>query len=190
MSDKHEDLVLAFHGGYTYALVRSQHCTFSVFGGPYGGKIGGKRFGPSHLHHIACLAGYHCGLTFGDLPLLYGMRYDGCQLTYKVGGYSNITVLEMSPRKSSADWPYVNYPAILPYVPLEVGKRKKQSWRKFAEAFPNLPDDQPCELVVVVPPPLTTGVSLWGPQGDATRVAIVFECNVEAEQVTAYNVCD
>jgi hypothetical protein len=117
------------------------------------------------------------------------MHYDGCTLKYKFG-YYQIKILELSPTRSSDNWPYENYPAILPYIPLGVEKRKKQSWGKFAEAFPNLPDDQPSDLVVVVPPPFTTGVSLWGPTGDAAGVAIVFECEVEAAQVTAYNVCD
>jgi hypothetical protein len=52
-----------------------------------------------------------------------------------------------------------------------------------------MPEEQPAELVAVVPPPATIGVSLWGRTGDAEQVAVVFECDLDAKEVTAYNVC-
>src|SRR5262249_22785782 len=144
-------------------------------------------------HHIARLSLNHIPALEAryvyvfDLPLLYGMRYGGCNLKYQFED-NDITVLDLNPKKTSKDLPYKDYPPILPYVPLEVGKRKKQSWRQFAAEFPNMPDDQPSELVVVVPPPMTLGVSLWGRAGDAEGVAIVFECDLDAKRVAAYNV--
>jgi hypothetical protein len=189
-----ENLVLAFYHNATYALVRAVNPYSAIFGGPPEYSVAGKSYGPCRLHHIASLG---CSFLqgalgrsdlFANVPLVYGMCYDGCRLRYQYG-YGKITILELNPRKSSEGWPYPDYPAILPYCPLALGERKKMPWRKFIGRFPNMPDQQPTELVVVVPPPMTLGVSLWGPTGDAEGVAIVFECDLETQQVSAYNVC-
>jgi hypothetical protein len=189
-----ETLVLAFDGIATYSFGRTEKHASSVFGGPMECEITGKRFGPFRLHHIARLSenqlpvlGSHRYVF--ELPLIYGMCYGGCRLAYQFEERYDITVLNLSPKKPSDDWPYKDYPPILPYVPLAVTKRKKQSWSQFAAEFPNMPVDQPSDLVVVVPPPMTVGVSLWGREGDAEGVAIVFECDLDAKRVTAYNVC-
>jgi hypothetical protein len=186
-----EVLVLAFDGGATYSFVRQEKYSWSVFGGPNESRVIGKRFGPVQLHQIARLSSSHFPTledTYVSLPLLYGMRYGGGSLTYQFEG-NDLTVLEMSQTKPSDDFPYKDYPSVLPYVPLKVAKRKKQSWRQFAAQFPNMPDDQSSDLIVVVPPPMTIGVSMWGPMGDAEGVSIVFECDVKAKRVQAYNVC-
>ncbi|MFL5245564.1 MAG: hypothetical protein ACJ8FY_26000 [Gemmataceae bacterium] len=86
---------------------------------------------PNRLHHIARLNHKHLSILgppryVFDLPLLYGMSYSGVDLTYKFE-HSDISVL-VSPGKLADDWPYRDYPPILPYVPLAVTKRKKQSW--------------------------------------------------------------
>lgn len=123
-----------------------------------------------------------------DLPLVYGMCYGGAGLTYKFE-FGDLTVLEMEATKPSDDFPYAHFPAILPFVPLAVSEQKKQSWRQFNAPYPNLPDDQPSDLIVVVPPPMTIGVSLWGREGDAEGVTLVFECDLKLKRVKAYNVC-
>jgi hypothetical protein len=64
----------------------------------------------------------------------------------------------------------------------------ESSYAEFAEAFPNMPESQPTELVVVVPTPATLGVSLWGKGGD--NVIILFECNLPDQMVYASNRCD
>jgi hypothetical protein len=188
-----EILILAFDGSETYSFVRQEKHSFSVFGGPSESKIIGNRFGSVRLHQIARLNHNHLptlGTTYAfDLPLHYAMCYGGDgDVTYQFE-HDDITILEMSQKKPGYDFPYQNYPALLPYVPLAVAKRKKQSWRQFAAQFPNMPDDQPSDLIVVVPPPMTLGVSLWGRWGDAEGVSIVFECNLKGKRVKAYNVC-
>jgi len=116
------------------------------------------------------------------------MCYDGCRLKYQYD-YGRITILDLKPSTSSEAWPYHDYPAIFPYCALALGERKNESWSDFAGGFPNMADEQPAELVAVVPPPMTVGVSLWGRTGDAEGVAIVFECYIDANQVSSYNVC-
>jgi hypothetical protein len=186
-----EVLVLAFDGSATYSFVRQEKQSFSVFGGPNEGKVVGKRFRNVQLHQIACLSPNHLptlGAYISDLPLLYGLRYGGGGLTYQFK-YDDITILEMDQKKPSDDFPYKHYPLLLPFVPLAVAKRKKQSWHQFATQFPNMPDNQPSDLVVVVPPPMTLGVSVWGKWGDAEGVCMVFECDLKSKRVKAYNVC-
>lgn len=187
-----ETLLLAFDGSATYSFSRAEKHSFSVFGGPRECKIRGKRPVPDQLHYIARLN--HNDLPIlgppryvFDLPLLYGLRYSGGNLAYRFEN-SDISVL-VSPGTFTEDWPYRDYPTLLPYVPLAVANRKKQSWRQFAAEFPNMKDEQPSDLVVIVPPPATIGVSLWGRPGDAEGVAMVFECDLKEQKVTAYNVC-
>lgn len=187
-----EVLLLAFDGSATYSFVRHEKQSFSVFGGPNESKIVGKRFGTVQLHQIARLSAGHLPTLrdtyVSDLPLHYGLRYDGGGISYHFEG-NDITVLEMEHKKPSDDFPYKDYPVLLPFVPLAVAKRKKQSWRQFASQFPNMPDDQPSDLIVVVPPPMTLGVSVWGKWGDAEGVSMVFECDLKTQRIRAYNVC-
>lgn len=97
--------------------------------------------------------------------------------------------MELQPKKSAKSFPYDDYPRILPYVPLQLSNKERMSYAKFAAPFSNMPDTQSAELIVVVPPPATIGVSLWGKWGDAEGVAIVFECDLSSKTVQAYNVC-
>ena len=187
-----ETLIIAFDGSATYSFGRAEQRSFSVFGGPMDHKVSGKKSAFYRLHHIARL-NHNLLPILGppryvfDLPLLYGICYDAGTFTYQFEHY-DITVLD-GPDKPADDYPYRDFPPLLPYVPLAVTKRKKQSWRAFAADFPNMKDDQPSELVVVIPPPMTIGVSLWGREGDAEGVAMVFECDLNAKKITTYNVC-
>lgn len=188
-----EPLVLVFRECVVYSLVRAAKHTFSCFGGPLEMSVTGRRLGRRPLHKIAHISDQHVPLSgssryVSDIPLIYGMRYSGCSLKYKFK-FREINILELDPPQSSEDWPYKGYPKILPYAPLELGARNETSWTVFADAFPNLPKQQPTELVAVVPPPMTMGVSLWGADGDAEGVAIVFEVDLDANKVAAYNVC-
>ena len=81
------------------------------------------------------------------------------------------------------------YPTLLPYVPLTVREPRSATWEEFSRDYPNMPDEQPEELVAVVPPPMSVGMSLWGRSGDAEGVVIVFECDLDAREVIAYNLC-
>ena len=187
-----ENLVHVFCEGVHLSLARSDQFSWSWFGGPSRGEVRGKGFEPRRLHHIATVHAAHVtqpapGRHTGSVPLLYGMRFDGCRLRYRFDG--DVTVTKIAPRKPSADWPYRDYPALLPYVPLSVARRSKTTWRRFAASAPNLPVAQPADLVALVPPPVTLGVSLWRSDGDLEGVTIVFECDLKAQTVDAYNVC-
>ena len=186
-----ETMILAFDGKSSYSFSRADKQAASVFGGPMEYKISGKRPVPDRLHLVARLSANDLPILGShyvfDLPLLYGLRYSDGNLAYQFE-HTNIEV-HVSPGKLTEDWPYRHYPTLLPYIPMAVTNRKKQSWRQFAAEFPNMKDSQPAELVVICPCPMTTGVSLWGREGDAEGVAMVFECDLEEKKVTTYNVC-
>jgi hypothetical protein len=188
-----EQLVLAYYDGTIFSFERAQSHSPSVFGGPMMTKVSGIEHGPKPLHMIARLAGAHFGLpsksNLFDVPLIYGMCYDGCGVEYRVDSVGNIELLRLSPTQSSDDWPYLHYPPLLPYVPLQIGATRRCSYTEFAEPFPNMPDQQQSELVVVVPPPATLGVSLWG-AGDVDDVVILFECYLEDSVVYVSNLID
>jgi hypothetical protein len=187
-----ETLILAFDGRTTYSFCRAEKHSFSTFGGPREYSIAGKPPGPDQPHYIARL-NFNDLPILGppsyvfDLPLLYALRYTNGTLSYKFENY-DISILE-NRGTFSEDWPYCDYPTLLPYIPVAVAKQKKQSWQRFAAEFPNMKDKQPCDLVVIVPALMTIGVSLWGRSGDAEGVAMVFECDLKERKVITYNVC-
>jgi hypothetical protein len=187
-----EQLVFAYCDGTIFSFERSQTHSESVFGGPMNAEPSGIEHGPKPLHMIARLGSLHLPVLgrhhLREIPLIYGMCYDGCSIEYRIDVGSKIELRELRPTRSSEDWPYLNFPLLLPYVPLQIGETRRCSYAEFAEAFPNMPDAQPAELVVAVPPPATLGVSLWG-IGDDDNVTILFECDLADRVVAASNLC-
>src|SRR5258708_4446893 len=117
-----ENLVLIFHDNVTYMLLRAVNQCLADFGGPLEYEFAGQRYGPRRLHQIASLWSSLLRLLgrsdqFTEIPLVYGMCYDGCRLKYQYDS-GKIRILELNPTKSSESWPYHDYPAILPYYPL------------------------------------------------------------------------
>ncbi|MBI1325459.1 hypothetical protein GC170_20025 [bacterium] len=197
-----EILAYVFYAGKAAALVRSPTHQFSRFGGPCGVSFESPAL-PSPLHHVATI-GPDClkqKLAFDGkrlidiippgnygIPLFYGFSYSGCDLRYALG-LQGVELSSIDPKSADPDWPYRHYPTLLPYFPLEVAEVRKLSWKKFAGLAENLPDEQPAEIVVLVPPPATVGYSMWGPDGDGERVTLVFEIEPKIRSVHAYNVC-
>jgi hypothetical protein len=122
-----------------------------------------------------------------DIPLIYGMCYEGCEVEYRVDG-NHVEIRRMIPAESSDHWPYLHYPALLPYVPLRLAETRHCSWAEFAEPFRNTPELQPTDLVAVVPAPATMGVSLWGSGGDGD-VILLFACDLADRVVYASSRC-
>src|SRR6516164_10672718 len=119
MLHESENLMLVFHNDSSYKLVRDADECLGFFGGPLEYKIAGRRYGPRRLHQIASLLSRFLRELgrrddYTEIPLIYGMCYDGCRLKYHYDG-NKVTILEMSPTKSSEGWPYDDYPAMLPY---------------------------------------------------------------------------
>ena len=133
--------------------------------------------------HIPALNGHR----LVELPLLYGLHYDGCQLDYRINIGHHVEVLAITPATSLDDWPYPNFPPLLPYMPLRLDDTfRRVSYDEFAGRFPNMPAKQSADLMVAVPPPATIGLSLWG-GGDGDGVTILFECDLKENRVSATN---
>jgi hypothetical protein len=187
-----EALVYAFHDDRLYTFERAERYSPSKFGGPLCVKILGQPFGPKPLHLIASLGGWHIPSLndhqLVELPLVYGLNYDGCRIDYRVRFGHTIELLDIRPADSSEDWPYPYFPTLLPYVPLRLEDTcQRTNYDAFASRFPNMPEQQPAELIVAVPPPATIGLSLWS-GADADEVTIVFACALKEKMVNAYNV--
>lgn len=192
--DAAEEIVFAHHAGTTTAFVRGGSTAGSSFGGPVSVRISGAHFGPHQLHQIGLIvfSDLHPALppaSYGALPLLYGMAFDGCDLSYRISG-GEIDLDFITPNLSSDDWPYENYPTELPLLPLTVSRTWVESWDEFrAAVIPNLNEWATPKVTIVVPPPKTLGVSLWGPEGDAEGATIVFQYSHEHSSVRAFNLC-
>jgi hypothetical protein len=185
-----ERLVFVYFNGTAFSFGRAHEHSLSVFGGPVEYDVSGIAHGPEPLHMVARLSAVDLRgpkKPLFDIPLIYGMCYDGCELEYRVDG-RHIDIRRMSPTESSGHWPYPHYPALLPYVPLKLGETRPCSYAEFAEPFSNMPESQPTELVAVVPSPATLGVSLWGWAGDGD-VILLFECDLADRTIYASNRC-
>jgi len=189
-----EPLVIVHHAGQSISLDRVEEHSFSVFGGPNELEVRCTSL-PRSLHQIAWLNHnqLQCCLAppryIWDLPLLHPMRYSGGTLRYRFSREAIEVLDELEPSEASDTWPYVGFPDLLPCYPLEVVSVVAEDWPSFARRAPNLPEEQPSELVALVPPPQGLGFTLWGRSGDAEGVTIVFECNLPEKVVTTYNVC-
>jgi hypothetical protein len=186
-----EPLVFAFHNQTLYRFERADQRTASFFGGPLRVEFSGQPFGPKPLHLIACLSSLHIPALskpfLTSLPLIYGMHYGGCELSYRVMSHCKLEILRMTPTSSLEDWPYPNFPPLIPFVPLRLHDTPRPaSYDEFTDRFPDMPAE-PAELIVAVPPPATVGLSFWN-DGDLDGVTIVFECDLKNKEVRAYNV--
>lgn len=184
-----EALLLVHHDGTTTFFGASRASSASWFGGPRVLAQLGARCGPKPLHAIATLSHVHVpALRAASLPLVYGLAYDACELRYRCEG-DELHVESVLPERSSEDWPYPEYPALLPYVPLQPIERSREPWSEFRARFGSDAREPIAPLVALVPPPATIGHSLWGPEGDAEGVTIVFACAPAERRVHAFNVC-
>ena len=183
----------AFYGGHAHFYERDVRYSPSYFGGPTSIRFSGLRHGPKRLHHIVTLNWDAIpGVEdhgFSDISLFYGMCYSGCTMSYQMTESLRFRLLELQPRKSSADWPYSKYPDLLPYVPLRLARRVGCSPERFREFLIQRGEINSKEVVVVIPPMFDLGMSLWGPSGDAEGVQVVFHLDLETRTVRAYNEC-
>jgi hypothetical protein len=98
-----EPLVFAFHADTLYTFEPAVRGSASRFGGPPPAQIYGQPFGPRPLHLITSLGARHIPALgecyFGALPLIYGMYYDGCMLSYHVEISHKVKLLHIQPQR-------------------------------------------------------------------------------------------
>ena len=125
-----------------------------------------------------------------QLPLLYGLVYDGCEMTYEVLSNNSIRMIELSPSTSSDGWPYPDYPLFFQSVNLEIGLSNAANEESIDELTWWLFDEtKPSDIWVNVPSNDDFGVSLWGSEGDSMGVELVFRIDPETRIVTVKNEC-
>ncbi len=156
-------------------------------------RVEGNSTGNPNLHLLVTLDANDPKLelpsSLGELPLLYGFTYDGCELAYTVLPNGVVRVDRLMPNRPSDDWPYPDYPAALPEIPFDLDAGAAISgtdasgvtWQGIEEPW--------ADFAVIVPPSPTYGVSLWGPEGDSERVLVVFSIVTSTLQVSARNQC-
>jgi hypothetical protein len=186
-----ETLVYAYHDNKICEFERADQNSASVFGGPMPSKVTGQAFGPKPLHRIACLHRLDIralsAANVRELPLVFGMHFDGCQLCYRVKDRDEIEILQITPTTSLDDWPYENFPPLIPYVPLRLKDSPRDTtYGEFAARFPDIPNES-AELIVCVPEPATIGLSFWG---DWHNVTIIFQCDLQKREVTSIAMTD
>ena len=165
------------------------------FGGPLGLEVRGARARSALLHRVLTLSLTDplLGLSMeglNELPLVYGLRHDGCRLRYRVTSGRQIELIELTPASPAKSWPYSKYPPKFP--------ERRFALRNDGAIEPEQVDEltwqgveriDPADgIVAIVPPSKKYGVSLWG-SGDAEQVQVVFEFDLRARTVTAYNQC-
>lgn len=188
-----DDILFVHYAGWTTAFVQANVESASKFGGTIDHSLSGAPLGPSRLHQIGFVAFSDLepsvSKPFAGLPLIYGLTFDGCDMSYRVAE-GTIDIEFITPDRSADDWPYERYPSQLPAVPLVKARSCSESWGEFRDRLiPNLNELATSKITVVVPPPKALGFSLWGPEGDGEGVSIVFQYDLEGDSVRAFNLC-
>jgi hypothetical protein len=150
------------------------------FGGALDLAITGEPHGPYPLHRIMTIdltddrLGVGDPQNFGQLPLVFGMRYEASELRYEVESSASIKLkwpCEAGP-SSPDDWPYDEYPDALP----RLGLRFLDPSPCKLEAVSDLTHQginfaEPDEMIVIVPSTKDyAGTSLWGKSGCGVQI--------------------
>src|SRR6185436_8764787 len=77
------------------------------------------------------------------IPLFYGFTFDACELSYELVSSSKVSLLDLSPAGPSSEFPYPDYPATFPRIPLRLGSQRRMTYADFSHAYPNLEEKQP-----------------------------------------------
>jgi hypothetical protein len=193
MSLRSENYPYVFFQGKVTTFQPSTKFRFTFFGGPSDLRTEGVAIGPRALHQVLTLHTRDLGPSAvkleTDLTFKYGLAYDGCYLEYKTL-YRAIEIVKMEPSKSSDDWPYADYPVLLPYVPLEIKEARECSLKEFSDSvMQGIDKTHDAEVIVIVPPNPELRMSIWGPSGDANDVQIIFRYDATTGITKVYNAC-
>ncbi len=197
-------LLRAFYQEELHEYDFSDRHSGSTFGGPFSTPLYGEVPNVEYLHQVAVIYGTqrpdYVSRFLQNLPLLYGIRFSGCDLSYRlVAGsiphegreihYRGAEILELFPDQPDDDWPYPNFPSLLPYWPIERKCSRPCSWKEFAEETFDVRESPPTQLIFAMSPPTNLGISLWGADGDLEGVEVIWEVDTETQHVHVTNRC-
>lgn len=185
-------LIDVYNNGWLFEWERSDRHEPSYFGGPPEVLVSDLPWRSQPLHHIATLRNSDVeipGFRFGfKTPFLYGIKNEGCNLSYQQTASAAISVKSLEPRKSEESYPYPGYPTLLPYIPLKLVRKKQCDPQKFKERIYNTGWElKPNVAYAIVPDPPDIGFTIWGPSGNDTK--IVFEYDFVNGTMRACNQC-
>ena len=191
MMIEEEDILLVYHDKQLYRFRKSLKHEFSYFGGPIESYPLGVEHGLRPVHHVATLWGQHLPFLLDErlveIPLFYGFCYDNCHLRYCLdGGDHDIDLLELIPSKSADNYPYIDYPPMLPYYPLAPVGPETVTLDQFQSLLRQPAEIRDGETVVVVPSQFTLGMSLWGKTGDAENTQIIYHIDPKTQTIEGY----
>jgi hypothetical protein len=177
-------------------LVEAFADTTHYFGGDLDLTVAGLAHGPLALHRILTLdvtdkpLGLSGLRTMTQLPLVYGMRYDGFEYDYVVESGHAIQIKRSNQQNSSPNWPYEGYPDALPRFGLRLLPPVRASVEEFSSlTHQGLQQAEPDELAFIVPSIKDYGgVSLWGKWG--WGVQMIFYFTPSDQRVWATNQID
>lgn len=194
VTDEHDDLAhpIVYWRGRLSVFVRPDEGEYAH---RFGGELPGGTKVPEQatLHALLDIDTTQCaaleGLSQSKLPLIFPFRHDGGRLVYHLKD-NTVEFDELSPDEPDEDWPYEEFPDILPLSTMgssaafEVDREDVEEllW----QGFHDVPDDK---VVIVIPPREDYGVSLWGEMGDAEMVQCVFVFDPVTGKVTVENQC-
>ena len=125
-ADQRNYLISAYFEGCAYFLTPGPSSLNSVFGGPPPvtiSGISGTILQPEKLHYVGRISQHDIpplGRHISEIPLFYGFTFDGCELRYELESSSTINLMDLDPARPLIDYPYPNYPPILPLIPLRL----------------------------------------------------------------------
>jgi hypothetical protein len=193
--DKAHPIIIAGQGGLWQGSIALGDRYRHTFGGPLDLSVRGFPTNRRPLHRLLTLDLRDSRLNISlpgatMLHLLYGFAYDCCLLDYQVVSDSEVRVIEMTPRRPTRNWPYEDYPEHYAVRPVALRDRKPISDKNMTRlTWQGLDAEAAEQLVIVVRPSNSFGVSLWGESGDAEEVEVIFRVSPETGRVSASNQC-
>ncbi len=125
------------------------------------------------------------------IPFLYGFIYDSCQMKYQIADREISKITHYQPIQKYADFPYSGYPSTFPVSQITLSNITHLTKELMEDIFleskkmPELTN----KFLAVVPPNPKYGVSLWGEEGDAEHVQVVFLVDLINNTITVENQC-
>ena len=90
-------------------------------------------------------------MSFGfNLPLLYGICHEGCEIEYQKIATEAIEISSLDPKKADAGYPYHGYPSILPYYRLGILSESEVQPSDFEDRLANTGWDLDSSFIYVI----------------------------------------
>ncbi len=125
------------------------------------------------------------------LPLFYGFQFEDGFMEYEVLGDCSIRILKLDESSFYNTWPYANYPANFPKLPLDITDPESSTIETFQQdVWQWIDPKESGKFIAIVPPSSLYGVHLWQEDSDFDDVHVKFFFDPVTNHVRIYNECD